>query len=149
MYASQIHLPRRYSTPKYRNTTHGIYHKNLLQQEVRNSSSSSCWRRRKWCHWSSLQSTNAERYYLRISLHAVRRPTSFAYLKIFDGQLWKIYREACQKHGLLDTTLADASGTSFPVQRRNLFAVIVTMCALSEITKKLPSCSYMKSLHFA
>ncbi|RCN34924.1 hypothetical protein ANCCAN_19224 [Ancylostoma caninum] len=80
---------------------------------------------------------NDECYYLRLSLHTVRGPTSFTDLKTVDGEVCETYREACQRRGLLendkhwDTTLAEACLTCFPSQLRSLFAIIITSCAPS------------------
>ncbi|RCN45090.1 hypothetical protein ANCCAN_08900 [Ancylostoma caninum] len=80
---------------------------------------------------------NDECYFLRLLLHTVRGPTSFADLKTVDGEVCEMYREACQRRGLLendqhwDTTLAEACLTCFPSQLRSLFAIIVTSCAPS------------------
>ncbi|RCN48933.1 hypothetical protein ANCCAN_05042 [Ancylostoma caninum] len=45
---------------------------------------------------------NDECYFLRLLLHTVRGPTSFADLKIVDGEVCETYREACQRRGLLE-----------------------------------------------
>ncbi|EPB66767.1 hypothetical protein ANCCEY_14141 [Ancylostoma ceylanicum] len=80
---------------------------------------------------------NAECYYLRLLLHTVRGPTSFADLKTVDGEICETYREACQRRGLLenyqhwDTTLSEACVTCFASQLRSLFAIILTSCAPS------------------
>ncbi|KAG8239489.1 hypothetical protein J437_LFUL019012 [Ladona fulva] len=59
---------------------------------------------------------NSECYYLRLLLHTVRWPTSFAALRTVDGEVCQTHREACQKRGLL---------------LRSLFAVLITTCAPS------------------
>jgi len=65
---------------------------------------------------------NAECYYLRLLLHAVRGPTSFTDLKTINGVLCETYREAFQGLGLLendqhwDITLSEASLTRFASQ---------------------------------
>lgn len=45
---------------------------------------------------------NTECYFLRILLHEVKGPTSFASLKTVNGEECETYREACQKLGLLE-----------------------------------------------
>jgi hypothetical protein len=81
--------------------------------------------------------SNAECYFLRLLLHAVRGPTSFASLKTIDRETCETFREACQKHGLLendqhwDTTMSEASMSCFPAQLRGLFAIILTTCGPS------------------
>ena len=44
---------------------------------------------------------NAESYYLRMVLHAVRGPTSFRDIRTIEEELCTTFREACQKLGLL------------------------------------------------
>ncbi|XP_071577140.1 uncharacterized protein [Temnothorax nylanderi] len=85
----------------------------------------------------TIHPNNAECYYLRLLLHTIRGPTSFISLKTVNGEVCQTYREACQKHGLLEnnkhweTTLFEASLTCFPGQLRNLFAIIITTCGPS------------------
>jgi hypothetical protein len=80
---------------------------------------------------------NAECYFLRMLLHVRRGPTSFASLKIVEGEECQTFREACQKLGLLendqdsDVTMSEASVSCFPAQLRALFAIILTTCAPS------------------
>ncbi|XP_062817668.1 uncharacterized protein LOC134293583 [Anolis carolinensis] len=45
---------------------------------------------------------NAECFFLRILLHTVRGPMSFAFLKTVNGEVCNTFREACQKLGLLE-----------------------------------------------
>ncbi|KIH60924.1 hypothetical protein ANCDUO_08810 [Ancylostoma duodenale] len=80
---------------------------------------------------------NDECYYLRLLLHTIRGPTSFADLKTVNGELCETYKEACQRLGLLeddqhwDVTLSEGCLTCFPSQLRNLFAIIITCCSPS------------------
>ncbi|KIH48241.1 hypothetical protein ANCDUO_21693, partial [Ancylostoma duodenale] len=80
---------------------------------------------------------NDECYFLRLLLHTIRRPTSFADLKTVNGELRGTYKEACQRLALLedeqhwDVTLSESCLTCFPSQLRNLFAIIITCCASS------------------
>lgn len=80
---------------------------------------------------------NAECYYLRLLLHTIKGPTSFAALKTIHGNECQTYREACFRLGLLEsdqhwnTTLTEASLTCHPKQIRTLFAIILTTCSPS------------------
>jgi hypothetical protein len=80
---------------------------------------------------------NAECYFLRLLLHVLRGPTSFASLKTVEGEECQTFREACQKLDLLendqhwDITMSEASLSCFPAQLRGLFAIILTTCAPS------------------
>ena len=80
---------------------------------------------------------NRECFFLRILLHNVRGPTSFKYLKTVDGEECETYHMACLKLGLLeedchwDKTLEDAQGTMMPRQMRDLFAILLSACELS------------------
>lgn len=77
---------------------------------------------------------NAECFYLRILLHKVVGPTSFAAIRTVDGHVCETFREACQKLGLLeddqhwDRTLSEAVVSSLPSQLRHLFSIILTCC---------------------
>ncbi|KIH54434.1 hypothetical protein ANCDUO_15421 [Ancylostoma duodenale] len=89
--------------------------------------------------------SNDECYYLRLLLHTVRGPTSFADLRTINGEVCETFREACQRLGLLendqhwDTTLSEACETCFPSQLRSLFAIIITSSAPSN-----PQCLWDK-----
>lgn len=78
-----------------------------------------------------------EAYYLRILLHHVRGPTSFESIRTVEGTLCATYHEACLLLGLLqddnhwDNTMADAATTMMPRQMRSLFAVLLSMCEMS------------------
>ena len=100
---------------------------------------------------------NAECYYLRMLLHAVRGPTSFQDLRTIEGELCATFREACQKLGLLeddqhwDRTLSEAQLTSFPPQLRSLFAIILTSCHPSNpsgLWEKFKECSVVRTSCF-
>nr|XP_029714104.1 uncharacterized protein LOC115258183 [Aedes albopictus] len=80
---------------------------------------------------------NAECYYLRMLLHSVRGPRSFAEARTVNETVCQTFREACQKLGLLegdqhwDDALREAALLCLPEQIRNLFAIILTTCAPS------------------
>ena len=77
---------------------------------------------------------NKECYFLRLLLHKVRGPRSFAQIKTVSNWVCETYREACQMLGLLegdhhwDESLAEAKEISVPSQIRDLFAIIITTC---------------------
>ena len=81
---------------------------------------------------------NRECYHLRLLLHVVRGPTSFQDLKTVDGDVCATYKEACQRRGLLesdahwDQALAEAALTRMPKHIRDMFAIMLHTCSLSE-----------------
>ncbi|CAH0393878.1 unnamed protein product [Bemisia tabaci] len=82
--------------------------------------------------------TNAECYYLRLLLHKVCGPTSFSDLKTVDGQIHTTYQAACKALGLLEDdrhwelTLQEACMTNHPYKIRELFAVMLIFCQISD-----------------
>ncbi|XP_045498452.1 uncharacterized protein LOC123696361 [Colias croceus] len=80
---------------------------------------------------------NGECYFLRLLLHTVRGPTSFAFLRTYDGVEYPTYRAACVARHLLDDdqnwddTLAEASISDSPSRMRHLFAVILVFCGVA------------------
>lgn len=81
---------------------------------------------------------NAECYFLRLLLHEVRGPTSFTYLKTVDSVLHPTYRAACIALGLLehdaqwDQALSEAVNVNFPNKLRELFAMMLCHCNVSD-----------------
>ena len=81
--------------------------------------------------------SNSECFYLRMLLHVLRGPTSFADLKTINGVVCETYREACDRLGLLesdahwDSSLAEAAASQLPHRIRHLFAILLTTCAVS------------------
>jgi hypothetical protein len=81
--------------------------------------------------------SNAECFFLRLLLHIVRGPTSFADLKTVRGQVCETFRDACEKSGLLendqhwDLTLTEAAASQSPKRLRHLFAILLTTCSIS------------------
>ncbi|CAI9739777.1 XP_036361064.1uncharacterized protein LOC118764397 [Octopus vulgaris] len=70
---------------------------------------------------------------LRMLLHVVTGPKSFADLRTVDGIICATYREACLRRGLLNDdhlhrTLAEASNCKLPWQMRRLFCSILIHC---------------------
>ena len=85
----------------------------------------------------SVHPSNSECFFLRILLVSVPGPKSFKDLKTFDGQICETFRESCNLRGLLeddrhwDLTLKETILTSSPSQLRNLFAMMLVFCAIS------------------
>ncbi|GFR11183.1 ATP-dependent DNA helicase [Trichonephila clavata] len=80
---------------------------------------------------------NSECFHLRLLLHEVPGPTSFQYLKTFEGRICSNYKEACQVRGLLENdehwnaTLEESAFMHSPRMLRDLFAVMLQVCAVS------------------
>ncbi len=78
-----------------------------------------------------------ECFYLRMLLHEVRGPTSFADLRTVDGTLCSTYRSACMMRGLLENdnhwenTIAEAVLSNTPTQLRRLLALLLRSCELT------------------
>nr|XP_027082644.1 ATP-dependent DNA helicase PIF1-like [Coffea arabica] len=78
--------------------------------------------------------TEGERYYLRMLLMHVRKPTSFQYLKVVNGYVCQTFKEAANLLGLLhsdnaaELCLQEASAYQMPSSLRQLFASILAYC---------------------
>lgn len=81
---------------------------------------------------------NAECYYLRLLLHTVRGPTSFAELRKVDDLENPTFQAACRARHLLDgyqhwvDALAEACVSDSPHRLRHLFAILLTFCGQSD-----------------
>ena len=81
--------------------------------------------------------SNEECFFLRMLLHEVTGPTSFAALRMYEGMVCETYREACIRRGLLeddrhwDATLEEAMATQSAARLRHLFCILLTTCSLS------------------
>ena len=81
--------------------------------------------------------SNSECFFLRMLLTKIRGPTSFEYLRTYEGRVCETYREACQLRGLLEddrhweSALREAAATRSPRQMRRLFALIISACSPS------------------
>lgn len=81
--------------------------------------------------------SNAECFYLRMLLHVVRGPASFAELKTIEEEVCETYREACLKRGLLEDdyhwecALQEACATQSAAKARQLFCILLTACSVS------------------
>ena len=73
-----------------------------------------------------------ECFYLRLLLHNIRGPQSFAHLRIVEGNLCGSFHEACLRLGLLEDdnqyhlALQEAAFSNSASSLRSLFAVILT-----------------------
>uniref|UniRef100_UPI00358E4945 uncharacterized protein n=1 Tax=Myxine glutinosa TaxID=7769 RepID=UPI00358E4945 len=80
---------------------------------------------------------NFECFFLYLLLHHVKGPISFQELRTFNGQVCDTFRQACHLHGLLeddsywDATLEEAAVSRSPALLRNLFAIMLQTCGLS------------------
>lgn len=85
----------------------------------------------------TIHPNNHECYYLRMLLHVIKGPTSFDSLKTVNGVVHETYQAACLALGLLENdnhwhdTLAEASVSSGPSKLRELFAIILVFCNVS------------------
>lgn len=85
----------------------------------------------------TIHPNNRECYYLRLLLHTVRGPTSFAALRTVDGVEHTTFHAACSALHLLDDdqnwdqTLAEAIVCDSPNRLRQLFAIMLVFCGLS------------------
>nr|XP_053602892.1 uncharacterized protein LOC128670900 [Plodia interpunctella] len=81
--------------------------------------------------------SNMECYCLRMLLYHVRGPTCFKYLKKHNDQEMSTFREACEAKGLLendnhwDETLEEAVQCRSAAKVRELFAILIATCGLS------------------
>lgn len=81
---------------------------------------------------------NAECYYLRLLLHTIPGPQSFSHLKTVAGVTHPTFQAACKALGLLeddanwDHTLEEASCTDSPQRIRELFAIMLVFCQVSD-----------------
>ena len=79
---------------------------------------------------------NKECYYLQL-LHKIKGPRPFAELRTVNGILKNTYHEACTALVLLENddhwkeVLKKASEIMMPNKMRNLFAIMLTACNLS------------------
>ena len=82
-----------------------------------------------------------ERFYLRILLSHVRGPTSFEYLKEFEGVTHQTFQEACLARGLIEddkewiNCMTEACTYRTARQLRNLFVLILIRCSPTEPAK--------------
>ncbi|UYV69864.1 hypothetical protein LAZ67_7001017 [Cordylochernes scorpioides] len=76
--------------------------------------------------------SNFECFCLRMLLHNIKGPTSFAYLKIVNGSQYETFRETCAAIGLLENdnhwvvTMDEAVLCQAPTRVRQLFAILIS-----------------------
>ncbi|UYV73054.1 hypothetical protein LAZ67_10001682 [Cordylochernes scorpioides] len=81
--------------------------------------------------------SNFECFCLRMLLHNIKGPTSFAYLKIVNGSQYETFRETCAALGLLENdnhwvvTMDEAVLCQAPTRVRQLFAILISTCTIS------------------
>ena len=81
---------------------------------------------------------NFECFYLRLLLHHVKGPHSFESLKTINGIIYPTYKEACRILGLLiddkhyELALSEAATVHSAPKLRNLFAILLSSCGLSD-----------------
>ena len=86
----------------------------------------------------SINPKNSECFYLRLLLHEVKGPTSFADLRTVDEVVCETYHEACLELGLLaddkqwEKTLEEASIFHSAPRLRSLFSIILCHCRVSD-----------------
>ena len=81
---------------------------------------------------------NFECFCLRMLLFNIRGPTKFEDCKNINGRIYESYSAACRGLGLLENddqwnnTMLDGSLTNSPTKLRNLFAILLGFCGVSE-----------------
>ncbi|UYV79307.1 hypothetical protein LAZ67_17002062 [Cordylochernes scorpioides] len=81
--------------------------------------------------------SNFECFCLRMLLHNIKGPTSFAYMKIVNGSQYETFRETCAVLGLLENdnhwvvTMDEAVLCQAPTRVRQLFAILISTCTIS------------------
>ena len=83
--------------------------------------------------------SEGEKFYLRVLLNHVRGPTSFTSIRTVRGVVSPIFRECCEKLGLvesdssLDAALNEAVTFQMPYALRRMFATIMVFCEYTNI----------------
>ena len=86
----------------------------------------------------TIHPNNTECYHVRLLLHHVVGPTSFTSLRTVNGFVHPTYQAACLALGLLendrhwDQTLEEAAVSDSPRRMRDLFAVMLVFCQISD-----------------
>lgn len=79
-----------------------------------------------------------ERFYVRVLLCHVHGPTSYEFLRTYEGQIFATFKEAVIARGLLsddnewERTLSEASLNCYPQQIRELFAIMLLHCTIKD-----------------
>ena len=83
--------------------------------------------------------SEGERFYLRVLLNYVQGPTPFTSIRKVRGVVSPIFRECCEKLGLvesdssLDAALNEAVTFQMPYALRRMFATIMVFCEYTNI----------------
>ncbi|XP_039780730.1 uncharacterized protein LOC120648010 [Panicum virgatum] len=83
--------------------------------------------------------SEGERFYLQVLLNHVRGPASFISIRTVRGVVSPIFRECCEKLGLvetdrsLDNALSEAIVFQMPCALRRMFATIMVFCEYTNI----------------
>ncbi|KAF8787458.1 Minor histocompatibility antigen H13 like protein [Argiope bruennichi] len=92
-------------------------------------------------HVYTVHPSNSECFHLRLLLHEVIGPTSFSDLKTLNGIVCETFIQACGLRGLLEedshwkSTLDEAATTHSGRMLRDLFAVILHTCCVSNLVQ--------------
>ncbi|XP_062208940.1 uncharacterized protein LOC133910622 [Phragmites australis] len=87
----------------------------------------------------SAHPVEGERYYLRVLLNHVAGATSYENLRTFDGVVYRTFREAAEKRGLIesdnniDDCLTEVEIFHMPSSLRRLFATILVFCEPNDV----------------
>ncbi|KAE9540849.1 hypothetical protein AGLY_004094 [Aphis glycines] len=81
---------------------------------------------------------NSECFYLRMLLHVIKGPISFASLRTVQGVTYDTFQEACKAMGLLEddlqweNTLSEATVCCTSPSIRYLFAILIVFCQVTD-----------------
>ncbi|XP_015693662.1 uncharacterized protein LOC107303361 [Oryza brachyantha] len=85
--------------------------------------------------------SQGDTYYLRMLLHIVKGPRSFAEIRTVSGREYPTFRAACEALGLLgddqewSNALKDAAQWALPFQLRQLFVTMLLFCEVTNPTR--------------
>ena len=102
------------------------------------------WQRRKQSHRQIgrviyANPAKGERYFLRVLLNHVRGATSYENLRTVASITCCMFREACEKRGLMETNrslddcLTESATFQMPCSLRRLFVIILIFCEATNI----------------
>jgi hypothetical protein len=92
-------------------------------------------------HIAYVNPSQGEAYYLRMLLHIVKGPRSFAEIRTISGHEYPTFRAACEALGLLgddqewSNALKDAAQWALPSQLRQLFVTMLLFCEVTNPTR--------------
>ena len=139
-FARQILSPKLFYTTKLQNTTVGRKNVGNRVSEVKASVTFPASKNPSTIdRVYTVHPNNVECYHLRLLLHTVRGPKSFQDIKKVDEHQCSTFKEACRRRGLLESddhwnnTLTEATISQMPRQIRDIFAIMLHMCAMSDL----------------